>query len=323
MRDLVFDLAYVGSQTRALAVSKGINEISAADQSKGAAYLQATVANPFAGLLPGTGINGATVQRQQLLRPYPQFTGITQNSMSIGKSWYHSMQMRVERRMARGFSLISSYTLSKNMEQNNFLNAQDSVMVRQLTDFDRTHRWVVSGVYDLPFGRGERFGGTAGGLVGRLIGGWQVNWIFTQQSGRPLDQPDLERIGSARLDDPTPDRWFNTCYQDTSGALRNCLSGEAPVWYQRAPFTLRTTPNRFADIRVPWKPTLDFSVFKTTRIREGVSLRYHLETFNTFNSVIFPAPSTSATSANFGKIAEPRGSVYFPRNIQMALKLYF
>ena len=321
--NLILDMAYVGSQTRQLAVGKGINEISAADLARGAAFLQQTAPNPFAGLLPGSGINGGTVQRQQLLRPFPQFGGITANALSIGHSWYNSFQMRVEKRFSKGLSFLSSYTLSKCMEQNNFLNSQDTTMVRQLCDYDRTHRWVQSGIYDLPFGKGRKFGGDARGIVNHFISGWQINAIFTVQSGRPLDQPDLERLGSAKLDNPTFDRYFNTCYRDVNGNPQRCLSGETPVWFQRAPFTLRTTPNRFSDIRVPWRPTMDASLFKNIKISERFTLQYHFETFNTLNTVIFEPPNTGFASANFGRIPEPRNAIYFPRSIQMALKLYF
>jgi hypothetical protein len=231
--------------------------------------------------------------------------------------------MRVEKRFSFGLSFLSSYTLSKNMEERGFLNSQDTKMVRQLTDWDRTHRWVLSGIYDLPFGRGKRFARESKGIVNNLINGWQVQWIYTRQSGVPLDEPDLERLASAKLENATADRYFNTCYRDVTGNPQKCLSGESPVWFQRAPFTLRTTPNRFSDIRRPWKPTLDVSLFKHVRISERFTLQYRLEAFNAFNTVIFKAPSTGFTDANFGKIPDPKESVYFPRNIQMALKLYF
>src|SRR5262249_2679406 len=321
--NLIVEAAYVGSRTTDLGVSHGINSISASDLAKGATVLQQTVTNPFAGLLPGSSINGRTVQRQQLLRPFPEFQGITENSIPIGKTWYHSLQVRIEKRTSYGLSFISSYTLSKSLQQSNFLNDQDTVMVRELTDYDRTHRWVFSGIYDLPFGRGRHFMRESRGLFNQLLGGWQVNWIFTYQSGVPLGERNLERLASAKLASPTADRYFNTCYRDVNGNQQGCLTGETPVWFQRAPFTLRTTPDRLSDIRAPWTPVLDASFFKVFTLTERFKLQYRFETFNTLNSVIFPAPVTDFTSSNFGKIPQPRGSIYFPRNIQMTMKLYF
>jgi hypothetical protein len=322
--DLMVEVSYVGSRTRDLAVGRSINDISAADLAKGAAYLQERVPNPFAGLLPASGFNGPTVQRQQLLRPYPQFGGITENSTSIGRSWYNAVQVIVQKRMSHGLKLTSSYTYSRTRERNNFLNSQDTDLVEQVTDYDRPHLWVFSGTWELPFGKGRRFGKDASGLREALIGGWQVNWELAVQSGRPLDEPGgLEPIASARLDHPTPARWFDTCYLDLAGVPQKCLPGETPVWRQRPPFTLRTTPNRFSDIRVPWKPTLDASLFKNFRFNDRYRLQLRIEAFNAFNSVIYPPPNTDFASQNFGTIPDPKGTIYFPRNVQLGLKFFF
>jgi hypothetical protein len=226
--------------------------------------------------------------------------------------------------MSHGLKLTSSYTYSRTMERNSFLNAQDTELVRQPTDYDRPHIWVFSGTYELPFGKGRRFGASASGLRNILLGGWQFNWDFAVQSGRALDQPGgLEPIASAKLDHPTPQRWFNTCYFDLGGVAQKCLEGETPVWRQRPPFTLRTTPNRFSDIRVPWKPTLDASLSKTVRFNSRYRVQLRLEAFNAFNSVIYPSPNTDFTSQNFGRIPDPKGTIYFPRNLQLGLKFFF
>ena len=327
-RDLMVEASYVGSQTRDLSVTNGkdINAISAADMAKGQAYLQQTVANPFAGLLPDTTRNGMTIQRQELLRPYPEFGSITENSLSVGHGWYNSLQFIVRKRVSRGLSLISSYTFSKTMEQNEFLNAQDAQPVREVTNYDRPHIWQFSGTYALPFGHGQPFGSDMNSTLNQLAGGWQVNWNFNWQSGRPLDEPAaLEPIPgtSAVLANPTPDRWFNTCYVDTSGNLQHCHPGESPVWRQRPPFTLRTTPHRFSDIRVPWRPTLDLSIFKQFILPGRYRFELRAEAFNLTNASIFDAPNTTATSANFGSIPNPRKSIYFPRNVQIGMKLFF
>ena len=323
-RDLMVEVSYVGSRIGDLAVGRNINDVSAADLARGAAYLQERVPNPFAGLVPGSSFNGSTVQRQQLLRPYPQFGGITENSMSIGKTWYNAIQLIVQKRMSKGLKFTSSYTYSRTKEKNNFLNNQDTELVEQVTDYDRPHVWVFSGTWELPLGRGRRFGGEAHGLREVLIGGWQFNWDFAAQSGRPLDEPGgLEPVASAKLDHPTPEHWFNTCYLDLNGVAQKCLTGETPVWRQRPPFTLRTTPNRFSGIRVPWKPTLDASVFKTFRFNNRYRLQLRFEAFNAFNSVIYPQPNTDFTSQNFGTIADPKGTIYFPRNVQIGVKFLF
>ena len=335
-RDLLLDAAFVGSRTRKLPVSRSVNFVPLAELQRGIPYLQTVVANPFAGLLPGSGINGATVQRQQLLAPFPQFGitrgdgsatgGITQDANSIGQSSYHSFQLRVEKRMSQGLTFISSYTLSKNIERNGFRNAQDTELLRQLTDFDRTHVWGLSGIWDLPFGRGQKLGAGAPGWLNHFMGGWQYVWNGSIGTNRPQDAPGgLEPLGNPLVSNQSLDLYFNNCFVNLNGTLSSqCAANNLqPAWRVRAAGELRTTPNRFTNIRQPIKPIFDMSLHKNIYLREKVYLEYRFETFNTFNSVIFAGPNTDFANANFGKTAQPRAPVYFPRNLQMGLKLYF
>lgn len=175
------DASYVGSRARALMTNefrsgrgRGINtntvEQLARARQDSRWYTQA-VANPFAGLLPGTSLNSATVARSQLLRPYPQFLSISEGLENVGKTWYNSFQLVLEKRFSTGLTFTSSYTLSKNIAALNYLNDQDAAPSRALLDYDRTHRWVFSGIYEMPFGKGRRFGGGARRGVNLLLGG--------------------------------------------------------------------------------------------------------------------------------------------------------
>jgi hypothetical protein len=328
-RNLMVQASYVGSFTGGISVTKNnINAVSAADLARGAANLQQTVPNPFAGLLPGSGNNGATIQRQNLLRPYPEFGTIQQNALAIGKTRYQGLQILLQKRASHGLTFTSAYTYSKVKETAGFLNDQDTELFEQIADYDRPHIWTLSGIYELPFGNGKWLGKEATGLLQHVVGGWQLQWIFNWQSGRPLDFADatvnnLDLLRSPKLDHPTPERWFNTCYIDLAGARQKCLEGEEPAFRQRGPFTLRTMDRRLPEIRVPFKPTLDASLFKNIRLNDRLRVELRFEAFNLLNSTIFPNPSTDYTSANFGKIADPKGTVYFPRNVQLGMKVYF
>jgi hypothetical protein len=148
-------------------------------------FLSAQVPNPFRGLLPGTALNGATIERQQLLRPFPQFTGVLSERYD-GEAVYNSLQVRVERRFADGYTVNGSYTFSRLTEEASLLNPTDPSLERRRSRDDYPHRVVVSGIYELPWGRGRRFLAETSPLVEALVGGWQVQGIYQYQSGRPL-----------------------------------------------------------------------------------------------------------------------------------------
>jgi len=317
-RRMVLEASYVGSRTRKLSVSKGINEVSAAQLGLGSALLQ-PVANPFEGLLPGTAFNGATVPLQQLLRPFPQFTSITEDRRSLGVNDYDALQLSLNKRLARGFQFLVSYTFSKTEEEVAYLNPQDdwSNLVRVPTAADTPHRLLVSATYQLPFFAGRT------DLLGSLLGGWQVNGIVTAQSGLPVGATaGAVLVGDPQIDNPTLARWFNTCTQTLSGGRQNCASADEPVvWNVQAPFTLRTLPTRFDQVRTDRPTLIDFSFFKTFRLPSNLQLQARFEAFNLFNTPWFGAPNTDVTSAAFGTVAPNQAND--PRNIQLGVRLMF
>ncbi len=321
---MVLDVSYIGSRTRKLITNQSINEVSAADLARGAAYLNEQVPNPFRGLLPGTAINGATVTRSQLLRPFPQFLGLTEDRRTIGRAWYNSLQVRVEKRLSHGFHYLLSYTFSKNMEAVGYLNAQDPIgQLASVITFDHApHRMLISGGYDLPILKNSN------AWVRNIAGGWKVNGIATLQSGLPIGTPDgVFLIGDPRLPEGQQSRarWFNTCTLTAAGARQNCASAsETPVFQIQPAFTLRSHSTRFSNIRTSRPPQIDLSLFKTFTIKEGLALQFRAEAFNFANTPWFGgfgATNTTATSAAFGVVTPSQ--VNDQRNVQLALKLVF
>ena len=105
-------------------------------------YLSTNVANPFAGLIPGTSLNGSSTSRSQLLRPYPSFTGFTYRR-NDGHTIYHSGQFRMEKRFSRGYTVLGSYTVGKMTEWQSFLNESDTEFEKRLAGGDRRHRSIT------------------------------------------------------------------------------------------------------------------------------------------------------------------------------------
>lgn len=127
-----------------------------------------------------------------------------------------------------------------------------------------------------------------------------------------------------RIPSPTWDRLFNTGVIDVNGTVRNVLPGEEPAFAVRPPFSLRVTPIRYGNLRNQWANTVDASLIKNTRLREGWNLQLRVDAFNAFNTPVFSSdPNLDPTSPNFGKIFRDNGQSNFPRNIQLGLRLVF
>ena len=329
---ITLDASYVGSRTLAALSSKDTNAISIAslalgDTTKGGDpnYLNQQVPNPFQNLLPGTSINGPTVARSQLLRPFPVFSGITETNLNTGKIWYNSLQVSMQKHYSHGLTFSANYTLSKNIQATGYINAQDAQPTRTLTAYDRPQRFSFAPSYELPFGPGRRFLNSRNRMVSRLVGGWQVLVNTVLQSGAPMGIPgSVWILGDPHLDNAGWDRLFKTGYIDVTGVVRNVLPGEQPVFAVRPPNTLRTTPDRWGNLRDRWATTYDASAIKTTRIREGMTAQFRFEAFNALNTPVFSSdPNLTPTSTNFGKIIRDSGQSNAPRTVQFGFRFMF
>ena len=185
------DTSYVASRGTKLEATRQYNAVPAAYLSRSPVrdqatinYLTAQVANPFYPLLPATNLAGTTVARQQLLRPYPHFTGVSAPE-PVAYSWYHSLQFLTERRFQNGFTAQFNWTWSKFMEARTFNNDSDAMPEKLISDLDRTHVYHFTGVYELPFGKGKPLLSGAPGAVQVLVAGWQANTSWQRQSGAP------------------------------------------------------------------------------------------------------------------------------------------
>lgn len=317
-RNLVLDVSYLGSEGHKLPVGWNLNQA-----------------------LPGPGSIAGR-------RPYRGFGNITGGFISsIGNSNFHAVQVRAERRFRRGLSFISSYTWSKSIDDNQGISAaadasnffaQDARNLRAeraLSDYDVSHRWVFSYVYDLPFGRGQRFA-LNNSAAKALLSGWQLTGIFTFQGGRPFtvysgrdesntaggsDRPNL--IGDWRVAKPGPGRWFNPCTRLANGSLRNCAAGDQPAWEINAVGAFGNAGRNI--LRGDQLKNVDFGLYRGFRLSERQSLQFRAEFFNLTNHPNFALPNASAASASFATIARAafQSQTGAQRQIQFALKYVF
>ncbi len=258
--------------------------------------------------------------------PFPAF-GLIEYRDDNGISNYNSMEATLDKRFSRGWTLRAVYTLSKSLDNsfehltsggsNSFpQNARDLHSWYGPSDFDVRHRFVINGIWELPFGRGRTY--FQKGLGATLLGGWELTGDFNVRSGRPFTVtqsndplslgslsttlPDV--IGDPRVSSPTVDRWFN------------------PNAFQ----LVTSSTNRFGTegrnvLYGPSFASLDLSVHR--RFGLGTETRYldfRWEVFNALNRANFGLPNRTLNSSNVGTITTLAGD---PRVMQFALRLNF
>jgi hypothetical protein len=321
---ILAEVAYVGNRGTQLPIARELNHVPAQYLSNSPVrdqptidQLTAQVTNPFYGIpeMAGTA-RGSNLRfaRNQLVLPYPHFTGVTVND-PVGYTWYHSMQTRVEKRMSRGVTFQAGWTWSKLMEALTFRNDSDPRPEEVISDQDYTHRFTLNGIFELPFGRGKRFLGDAGRALDAVFGGWSVQGWFEGQTGDALGF-GTNTLFYGNLKDivlpvgrRTVERWFNTdagFEKDTLKQLGN---------------NIETFPSRHSGIRADGINNFDVSMFKTFRIKEGLRAQFRFETFNTLNHVQLGAPNTAPTNTAFGTITGEKG--HGQRQVTLALKVIF
>jgi hypothetical protein len=325
---MVLEASYVGNRGTDIQTSRNINStplryLSTSPTRDQATidYLSANVPNPFVGLMPvtaGTAFRSATIARERLLRPYPQFDAVN-TTTNEGKSWYNSLQLGLQKRFSSGYTLGLNYTFSRFEEATEFLNGADPAPIRQISNQDVPHRLSVSGIFEIPFGRGRRFGSSTNAPVDLVLGGWQVQGIYTYQTGftvgnfgNLLFTGNYEDIALS-ADQRTLARWFNTD------------AGFNKVSAQQLGSNVRTFPMRFDFLRADNVNNFDLSVIKNATLSKGRMLQFRFEALNGLNHPLFPAPggnSLTPTSVQFGSIVTST-QLNYARRTQATIRFLF
>jgi hypothetical protein len=323
---ITVNAAYVGNYGYNIEISRNLNALPiqylSTDNSRTAtmtannAWLSGSVANPFAGMLPGTGLNSSTIARRNLLIPYPEFGSVTTTN-NDGKSWYSAFQAGVQKRMSRGYTIGLSYTYSHWMQATEYLNAADPTPTKVISDLDSPHRLSMSGIYELPFGRGKKWASNASGVTEAFVGGWQVQGVYSYQTGFPIAFGDMFYHGGAvGISNPTTSRWFDT--SAFTSALTDTTTNSTPVDH------LRTMPLRFEDVRINSFNNFDVSLIKDTRLKGNMRLQLRLEYINVANYAKFNVSNVNVTmtSTAFGTVSASNQDNY-ARRAQVGVKLLF
>ena len=301
--------------------------------------LNERVPNPFQGIITSGSLSGPTVPAFQLLLPYPQFTGFAVDSLPVGNSIYHALQLRAEKRLSKGLQFLVTYTLSKSIDDSSgqgltewlapggsasLQDPNNRSLERSLSQFDATHVLNLSYVWDIPIGRGKLLGRNWNPFLNGVLGGWKTNGIWQFASGQPIglslaNGQSLPTYGAQRPN-------LLATLEKGSGPnskLVNQYFANPEVAIAPAPFTLGTAPRTLPNLRSPGINIANLSLFKEfslAMIREGMRFEIRAEAFNALNHPQFSSPNTEVNSGTFGLIT---GTSTPPREIQMAVKMYF
>lgn len=330
---VLVEAAYVGNLINKLPIGTTANFIPVNELGRRTsagiidnAYYNAQVPNPMRGLIPNNAaLNGATITRQTLLFTFPQYTPLSINNLPIGKQRYDSFQIKASKRFSQGLTFLASYTVAKTLERVAFLNVQDfnlndpasSNLVKQSApDIDIPRKFNLATVWQLPVGRGKKFGADINKFADFFIGGWEMNANITYMAGATINYPNANQVsnGSAKLDNPTLGKWFNTDLWVNSSTGRFVGAQE--------PFTLRNFPLRFSDVRTPGYENWDASISKIFPIKERLKAQFRFEMVNAMNHPWFTGiQSVDVTNANFGRLNPVQGNL--PRFLKLGLNLQF
>ena len=232
--------------------------------------LQRQYPNPFFGLIKAGNQSNPTLSLQALQARFPQYSTLQLQYMPWGNSSYNSMQISLSKTLRGGLSTRLAFTWAKNLGNINNLTTADSVgegnanfqnsyaraIERSVSTADIPKRLALFGAYELPFGKGRKFGSAANPLLNALFGGWQSNGIFTIQSGLPLQ---ITSTGQPSYGGTRPDYASLNPNAYTGGAIEGRLGGVSggPGYLDKTAFRLPTyfefgdVPRVTDDFRAP------------------------------------------------------------------------
>jgi hypothetical protein len=355
---IVVETNYVGKKGTHLYFGNA-GSVDILTQEQAAAYVQnpdfynAPVPNPFFGIItdPNSGLYGFSspdcptqncVQRWTLTTPYPQFTGISATDPPWASSTYHALQLRAEKQFSNGLQFLATYTNSKSIDDssvggggltwlggslsNVLPNPWDHRAERSLSQFDISQVLQFSYVYELPVGRGKRFGHDMNPVLNAFIGGWQTNGIWRFDTGQPII---LTLAGGTSIPTWGPQRPLLLAPLKRAPGLNlnqyfACGQPDCSDVVTAPPaYGFGNTPKVQPNLRAPGTRTGALSLFKEFNLallREGARLEFRAETFNALNHPQFSPPASTWGNGDFGVISSQANK---PREMQLALKLYW
>jgi outer membrane receptor protein involved in Fe transport len=276
------------------------------------AYVGTKGTHVFAGFGGDYDFNQATLVGYPTLttnqrKPFFNKFGWSQNFRYFGSDAsnnFHSMQLKAEKRFSKGYSLLSHYTWSRAFHYTGTYYNIDATQAYGPNDNHRSHVFTLAGVWELPFGKGRRFLGGIGKAADLVIGGWQLNTIYSWQSGLPFTpsyrdcnadrdtgwcRPDL--VGDWKPDNPTRDKWFETTPLAANGQVTPLTQNGQALGPWGRPQRGRFGSVGRNRLLGPEFQQFDMSLQKSFSITERFKAQFRAEAFNAPNKVNLANPN--------------------------------
>ncbi len=324
----VLQTAYIGNHGVKLlyGTTFELNQLPVADLALGNQLTQ-PVANPFYGIITSGALAGKTIPYGQLLRPFPEYTGVEDVQPPSASSNYNAFAVSANHRFSNGIQFLVSYTWSKyltnsegpegwtNGQAQSVQNWYNTSLEKSVMSDDIPRSLVASYVYELPVGKGRKLA-PSNKIVNGIVGGWQVAGISNFKDGFPLaitnatnntnsfgggQRPNI--IANPTLSHPSIYEWFNVT-----------------DFAQPAPFTFGNASRTLNFLRAQGTLNTDLTLQKYWGLwNEGSKLQLRAEFYNIFNRTQFFAPGTTFGNSSFGVVPGALPA----RSIQFGLKLYW
>ena len=338
--NMVVNVAYAGSFSDRISLQTRMNPLPGQYWADGlvrnndiASNLNANVPNPFyignfnqadfspqvwADMRTNGFYTSRTIRKHQLLRAFPQSSGGNGLRNTSDNGYYtrtDSLEISFEKRFAQGWNLTASYTGLRIREADFLYNEFDPRPTERISNDGRPHRFIMTGIWELPFGKGKRLASGVNSPTDRIIGGWQFGSTFEWQPGPLVDWAntrfyygrDVSEI--AKIENRTFDRWFNT-----DNFERTASKGAAS--FHRGVFPVRIDGIR-RDHTLQWNANLA----KNFRFSERVNFQMRLDALNVLNRSQMNNPSTDPFSTNFGRVTSQTSATN--RWLQMQARMTF
>lgn len=301
------------------------------------------VTNPFEGIsaFNGSGYYSAsTIQYGNFTRPYTGFGDVIEYQLNDGRTWYNSLQVTGVHRQGKNLVLHGTWTWSKLMDGGGYADETYRIKARSIDGSDFTHRITISGVYNLPFGRGRAVLPTLNRVADLAIGGWELGALFMYQTGSPWGVPSgVEYLHNAWVPRTNETDSGYKAIRGVSGCIAStdadtgAHTAEANNWtasHSCDQWDMVVRPSYaavqnvvYTGIRIPSDYQFDTNLSKNFAIWDRLKLQFRLEAFNTFNHPLWQVGyDSTANSPTFGAIVKgTTAQSNLPRQVQLSLKL--